>query len=106
MELNDGIQEQKMDLLSSWRVCIPHFLPSLGQHQSAEQVLSPDMYQRDVGHAPEESPSIITCAKLSGHTMMFLTGTKVEIIGVSNQQWLRSEEANARTSKKGRTQRR
>jgi hypothetical protein len=88
--LNDEIQAQQMDLFShpdSTRDLIPHFLWAKvrSRRKFFQQICTREML--DV--PPEETPRI-ALANLAGHTMLFLSGTKVEVVGVP-YQWLRAE---------------
>jgi hypothetical protein len=88
--LNEGIQAQQMDLFSrpdSTRDLIPHCLWAKlrARRKFFQQTCTREML--DV--PPEEAPRI-ALASLTGHTMLFLSGTKVELVGVP-YQWLRAE---------------
>jgi hypothetical protein len=88
VELNDGLKEQQMDLFSnpsSTREMIPQFMwaKNQGAPQVFMQTCNRDKLDVDNGTTPT-----IAKARLSGHTMIFLLGTQVNIVRVP-QQWLK-----------------
>jgi hypothetical protein len=90
-ELNDGLQQQQMDLFSrpdSTREMIPQFLWAKirARRKFFQQTCNKAMLDVEAGAKAQ-----IAKAQLSGHAMLFLLGTKVSIIGVP-QQWLRNSD--------------
>jgi hypothetical protein len=90
-ELNAGLQQQQMDLFSrpdSTREMIPQFLWAKirARRKFFQQTCTKAMLDVEAGATAK-----IAKAHLSGHTMLFLLGTKVSIIGVP-QQWLRNAD--------------
>jgi hypothetical protein len=96
LELNDGLQEQQMDMFSrpdSTREMIPQFL-------WAKIKARRQFFLQTCTKAMLDGPGLpnIAKAKLSAHTLMFLSGTKVSIIGVP-QQWLGQDDKPGPTKK-------
>jgi hypothetical protein len=90
-ELNDGLQQQQMDLFSrpdSTREMIPQFLWAKirARRKFFQQMCTKAMLDVEAGATAKFAK-----AQLSGHTMLFLLGTKVSIISVP-QQWLRNAD--------------
>jgi hypothetical protein len=93
-ELNNGLHEQQMDLFSrpdSTREMIPQLLWAKIKARRNFFLTTCTREMLDV--PPDRSPKIAQ-AHLSAHSVMFLTGTKVSIVGVPHE-WLEEHDKPA-----------
>jgi hypothetical protein len=91
IELNIGLHEQQMDLFShpdTTSEMIPHFLWA---KIKARRQFFLTTCTREMLDRPTDVHPIVARATLNTHTLLFLSGTKVSIVGVPTQ-WLRREE--------------
>jgi hypothetical protein len=91
MELNQGLQDQQMDLFShpdSTKEMIPQLLWA---KIKARRQFFLTTCTRAMLDRPAEGHPTIARATLNTHALLFLLGTKVSIVGVPHQ-WLRQEE--------------
>jgi hypothetical protein len=90
-ELNAGLQDQQMDLFSNpenTRELIPHLLWA---KIKARRQFFLTTCTREMLDPPHGAHPIVARATLNTHTLLFLSGTKVTIVGVP-PQWLKQEE--------------
>jgi hypothetical protein len=93
-ELNNGLHEQQMDLFSrpdSTREMIPQLLWAKIKARRNFFLTTCTREMLDV--PPDRSPKIAQ-AHLSAHSVLFLTGTKVSIVGVPHE-WLEEHDKPA-----------
>jgi hypothetical protein len=100
VELNDGLQAQQMDLFSR-PACTGDMIPQFlwAKIKARQQFFLTTCTQPMLDVPPERSPTIVM-AKLSAHAMLFLSGTKVDIIGVPSQ-WLGNDDTKHSMQQKG-----
>jgi hypothetical protein len=96
IELNRGLHDQQMDLFSnpdSTREMIPNFIWAKikARRNFFLTTCTQEMLDR-----PNEAHPIVARATLNTHTLLFLSGTKVSIMGVP-YQWLKQEEQQGPT---------
>ena len=98
IELNRGLHDQQMDLFSnpdSTREMIPNFIWA---KIKARRNFFLTTCTREMLDRPNEAHPIVARATLNTHTLLFLSGTKVSIVGVP-YQWLKQEEQQGPTKK-------
>jgi hypothetical protein len=100
-ELNRGLHDQQMDLFShpdSTRDMIPHFLWA---KIKARRNFFLTTCTREMLDRPNDAHPIVARATLNTHSLLFLSGTKVSIVGVPSQ-WLRPAEEQQGPTKKAK----
>jgi hypothetical protein len=90
-ELHAGLQDQQMELFSnpeSTKEMIPNLMWA---KIKARRQFFLTTCTREMLDRPEGAHPIVARANLNTHTLLFLSGTKVSIVGVPSQ-WLKREE--------------
>jgi hypothetical protein len=98
VELNRGLHDQQMDLFSSpdsTRDMIPNLLWA---KIKARRMFFLTTCTREMLDRPNDAHPIVARATLNTHSLLFLSGTKVSIVGVP-YQWQKPEEQQGPTKR-------